>query len=296
MSNTKKTAVPEQKYPPEFKLRIVLEYMHSPKRLKQNCKANQISEDLVQQWHQEFVERAGQIFAEPPEPHSRPSDNEIDGMSVRQPSTADVSIQSPWGIRISNGLREIFSSPSSPSQRPAWLKGWDADNWERHPGVAFWDEQKQVIEFFYARPSIQLLEKLRTHQEWKTEGFPIIRHISRRVYPAAPVPEHSTRKKKSVQTPSTTDKPQYEEIDEELFRLSPIASAEALSFLTLHEPLLKELAADEQARIDEASKIYWDMVFRGAREQEVIDHQQSWWLEICEPLKAVSVSRLRRHC
>jgi hypothetical protein len=29
------------------------------------------------------------------------------------------------------------------------------------------------------------------------------------------------------------------------------------------------LAADEEARIAEASKFYWDMVFRGAREQEV---------------------------
>jgi transposase-like protein len=48
----------EPDYSPEIKLRVVLEYIRNPKRKMRIIKDNGISEELLEQWHQEFVERA----------------------------------------------------------------------------------------------------------------------------------------------------------------------------------------------------------------------------------------------
>ena len=58
MAEQKTTSNTEQNYSLEFKLRVVLEHIRNPKRKKRIIKDNGISEELLGQWHQEFVERA----------------------------------------------------------------------------------------------------------------------------------------------------------------------------------------------------------------------------------------------
>jgi transposase-like protein len=67
----RKSVQTEELHSPEFKLRVVLELIRSPKRRKRICQENKISEELLVQWHQEFVSRAQLIFSDSPSPAPR---------------------------------------------------------------------------------------------------------------------------------------------------------------------------------------------------------------------------------
>jgi len=54
----------DQSYSPEFKLRVVLEYLRDPKQARRICRENHISEELLAAWHQAFIVRAGDIFGD----------------------------------------------------------------------------------------------------------------------------------------------------------------------------------------------------------------------------------------
>ena len=58
MAEQRTTLSTEQNYSSEFKLQVILEYIRNPKRQKRIIKDNGISEELLAQWHQEFVAKA----------------------------------------------------------------------------------------------------------------------------------------------------------------------------------------------------------------------------------------------
>src|SRR5207253_8721370 len=91
--------VPGGQYSPDFKLKVVLEYIRNPKRKSQILKENGISDEQLTQWHQEFIERANQIFREPVASTSSVTRANI----AMEPSGFSNSVTAPppvLGIRI----------------------------------------------------------------------------------------------------------------------------------------------------------------------------------------------------
>lgn len=83
MKKSKTALLPQESYSPEFKLRIVLEYVRSPGRKKHICRENNISAELLEAWHQEFRNRAAAIF-------SSSSSFPVQVQSAGENATADV--------------------------------------------------------------------------------------------------------------------------------------------------------------------------------------------------------------
>ena len=55
MPKKKTTILSDKQYPPELKLKVVLEYIQHPRRQKRICEENEISEELLTTWRQEFL-------------------------------------------------------------------------------------------------------------------------------------------------------------------------------------------------------------------------------------------------
>lgn len=56
-----------RKFDPEFKARVVLEMISGQKGLSEASREYGIKDSVLSRWKQEFLERAGQIFASTPE-------------------------------------------------------------------------------------------------------------------------------------------------------------------------------------------------------------------------------------
>jgi transposase len=52
-----------KQYSPEFKVKVVLESLQGQKSQAQVCRENNVADELVSRWRQEFLERASEIFA-----------------------------------------------------------------------------------------------------------------------------------------------------------------------------------------------------------------------------------------
>ncbi|MBI5302957.1 MAG: hypothetical protein HY868_12540 [Chloroflexi bacterium] len=103
-------------YSAELKLSTVLEYVRNPKRKRQICQEKGISELLLDQWYQEFVQRAEQVFPD--------SELSIPPKTKRRRNNPAEELQrddsSPWGFRV-NSERGCYLSRSTSAQPPQWL-------------------------------------------------------------------------------------------------------------------------------------------------------------------------------
>lgn len=117
------TVEEQPKHSPELKLQVVLEYIRNPKRKKRICQENKISEELLDQWHQEFVSRASQIFSEPqstlPQVHST-------NQAIKTPDSPKVETQVPsseptWCMRLNKDMYRSYHPTSSSDKPPSWL-------------------------------------------------------------------------------------------------------------------------------------------------------------------------------
>jgi transposase len=52
-------------YPPEFKVRVVLELISGKKNLSEASREYGIKDSVISRWRQEFLERAPQLFEQP---------------------------------------------------------------------------------------------------------------------------------------------------------------------------------------------------------------------------------------
>ena len=52
-----------KQYSPKFKVNVVLESLQGQKSQAQVCRENNVADELVSRWRQEFLERAPEIFA-----------------------------------------------------------------------------------------------------------------------------------------------------------------------------------------------------------------------------------------
>lgn len=51
-----------KQFSPEFKVKVVLEALQGQKSQAQVCRENNVADELVSRWRQEFLERAPEIF------------------------------------------------------------------------------------------------------------------------------------------------------------------------------------------------------------------------------------------
>jgi transposase-like protein len=56
---------PHRTYPPEFKVRVVLELISGKKSVSQASREYGIKDSVISRWRQEFLERAPQVFEQP---------------------------------------------------------------------------------------------------------------------------------------------------------------------------------------------------------------------------------------
>ncbi len=170
MSTLTLSTNPEANYAPEFKLKVVLEYVRSPESKKRILQENSISEELLLHWHQEFLARAGQIFG----------DSQSALQPVKESNIADTSVQKRenglppprWGIRINKNWNSSFMSPSSSKDPPNWL-GRSGKSESQKRGVVVWDEGSRKMEVLTAEEALHLLDNLRERGYWRTNGIAI---------------------------------------------------------------------------------------------------------------------------
>lgn len=242
----------QESYSPEFKLRVVLEYVRTPKRKKRICQANKISADLLDAWHREFSARAAAIFS--PSSASAVEFQLPKGDSVANAEQANAPA---WGIRINKAWHDSIRSPSTPFEQPKWLKPFDRQDWDKR-GVLLWDSAVQKFAFVHASQALELLDILHKTKKWRKKGIPLTWHGF-----ALDVLQGSRRKRargqrKSESTPE-------EKIE---FILNPQASLECFAFLDEHASLLQELAeADEKERGEILIKAY-GIFFKSAHEED----------------------------
>jgi len=262
----------EQNYSPEFKLRVVLEYIRNPKRKRRIIKDNGISEELLGQWHQEFIARASQIFGGTQTILVHPESMREIRTTAESTVEPQVDAKPPvWGVRINNGRNGFIASPSSATNPPSWLGRAGQTAWQEH-GVVVWDEGSQKIEALTDTEALDLLGRLRERGFWRTNGIAITQRVHKRKLPETPKPDRSGAEKKA-ELVQEGQKGQWEEVDEVLFHLDPRVGEELFTFLQEHEALLKQLAEQEKKEAAARLKEVYDMLLGNMRtgEEKEID-------------------------
>lgn len=259
---------PDDSYTPEFKLQVVLEYLRMPKRKKQICQEYQIREELLEKWHQQFLGKARQMFAEmpPPNPQIQPPDRDALPSKESTISAPSPRPTSGWGIRFNRGLG--YPSPSSSREPPAWLVGYQLNAWKNEKGMIVWNDATQKLQRLYGREALALLQKLRQTTDWRTNGISITRHAWHSNVAERPKLKPSRKKAVREERAVEAGQPEGKLVEEECMRLPVHAGAEMLAFLENHEDDLKKVAADEEKCIQQAFEVYWTAAFKSARDEE----------------------------
>ncbi len=282
MASTRISNSSSEPYAADFKLRVVLDFIQKPKRKRKICEENGISEDLLDQWHREFLQKAESVFSEPSQPvapaETPTKEDRVTRGEVKQEPQV-VPVPSRWGIKLNRGYRGSYLSPSSSKECPSWARGYYRKEWESESGLVVWDDGSQKMERLWAGEALRLLEKLRQDDHWRMEGFPvtrIVRHQRPRQEPQLESKRKTSRKKKNQAPepvaeeakPEEKAKPEYEDVEEEIIRLNPQGSVELFDFLRQHELLLKEMAEEEEKRRQEAFSQVYKILFRGFHERQ----------------------------
>lgn len=257
--------VPGGQYSPDFKLKVVLEYIRNPKHKRQILKENGISDEQLTQWHQEFIERANQIFREPVASTASVMRDNI----AMEPSGFSNSVTAPppvWGIRINKSNHGSLTSPSSAKDPPSWLERNGRAAWQAR-GVVIWDESIRKMEVLTADEAIGLLHRLRERGYWRTKGIAITKRAFRSKLPETLKPNQSNKGKESKVAPEE-ERNQPEAVDEVLFHLDPRVGEEVFAFLVEHEASLKQLAEEQAKEVAARLRAVYEMLFGSIRDQE----------------------------
>ena len=267
MPRRKATLDTQQHYSPDFKLKVVLEYIRNPRQQKRVCQKYQISEDLMAHWHQDFLERASRVFSEDstPTPNIQPSKSK-DDLASNAITEKRVAQQGPsWGIHLNKDAHNSYQSATNMKEPPVWLHGHQLEDWNNPRVIVIWDNAAQKLHVLDSAGALLLVEKLHENDNWQTEGIAIKRHVWRPK--SSDGPERRNSRKKGHQEELITDrtKPEYEHVEEEWFRLKPQASSELFEFLQQHESLLKQMAEEDHKRkVEILARVYstilsWDV-------------------------------------
>ncbi|MBI5848513.1 MAG: transposase [Nitrospirae bacterium] len=255
-------------YSPEFKLRVVLQYLQDPQQAKQICVENQIGEELLTFWHQEFIARANQIFGFSSPAQVASAVNSSNG-GPRYTGQVEKVVPS-WGLRINYEKYGSYKSASSSNEPPAWLGPVEREKWKSKRGVVIWDNPPQKLEVISAKQALELVETFGKTTEWRTEGIPIIQRIPSSPMPAAPELKRPAKKSnaKAKEEKVVSDRPHAEV---ERMRLSPQAAPEFLAFLAEHESILQQMAEEDAKEQEQFWKTLIHLLLSGAREGSAKD-------------------------
>mgnify|MGYP000427406749 CR=1 FL=1 len=228
----------ENTFSPEFKLRVVFDYLKNPELGTQICADNGITESLLSQWHQEFMDKAGDIFKS-----ASPAARAVEPTPGNPPKPSpkfeppSVKTMPGWGIRINQRYGQFVSSASSSTTPPTWLRREERAIWQSGH-VVIWDDTARKISELTASHMLELLEQLRTRGYWRTEGIPMTRRVFRL---KATEPDVGA----TVERGAKEKKNEYEAVDEVLWRLTPAAGEEVFAFLQQQEEALRQLVEVE---------------------------------------------------
>ncbi len=253
-------SIPE--YSPEFKLRVVLQYLQNPNEAARICKENQIQDELLALWHQEFIARAGLVFGGAfALPQSQTSASLPTGETKDEGQRSTIP---SWGVRINYEKYGSRKSSSSSYEPPAWLGPVERNGWQTKRGLVIWDDQTQKLEVFSAKRALELLNKFGKTNRWQTEGIPITQVLVTSPLPVPPDSQSSNKSKRKVASANSTHTAQAIEV--ERMRLRPSAAPEFLAFLLEHESLLKTMAEEDAKEQEQYWMTILGLLMIGARE------------------------------
>lgn len=257
-----------------FKLGVVLEYLQHPKRKQRICKENEVSEELLEQWHREFFERADRIFADPsaPTPSPRPPEAPIEPTNP-EPREEGPKEDPAWGIRITDWPSPIEFPPGR-SEPPAWLSRPQRDLWDKR-AVVVWNGRTRQLAAFSAESVLGLLDQYRQSDSWRTEGAHIAEQVHRITIPRG-VRRKRSRKEGTAEPPTPPDEPaveneepKHEDVYKERVSLDPSSAAEFFEFLEGHETRLRKMAEQEKTEQDALlARVYSEILSWGSEAEE----------------------------
>ncbi|MCL4538386.1 MAG: hypothetical protein M1378_02110 [Bacteroidetes bacterium] len=252
--------IPE--YSPEFKLRVVLQYLQNPKEAERICNENQIRYELLELWHQEFIARAGLIFGGAfAVTRSQTSASSRTGETTNQEQQSQVP---SWGVRINYEKCGSLKSASSSNELPAWLGPVERKGWQTKRSVLIWDNETQKLEVLSAKRALELLNKFGKTNQWQTEGIPITQVLATSPLPLPPDSQSSKKSKRKAA--STNSASTAEPVEVERMHLPPSTAPEFLAFLLEHESLLKTMAEEDAKEQEQYWMTILDLLMIGARE------------------------------
>ena len=188
-----------------------------------------------------------------------------------------------WGVKIN---RRGYDNPAIPETAFPWAIPMDKDDYQRS-GVVVWSHQAQRLEVLSAARALQLLEHMRNHDSWKTDGMPILRQSTRLLI--SDTPKKKGRDKKDQIVPEVkAQESKPETVVEERFRLEPEQSVAFLQTLEANESHLREMAAEDEAARERIMAQVYGLLFKHwrAREGDDIDFSTRpfSWEKIDAPL------------
>lgn len=271
----------DKEYGAEVKLKIVLEYLSHPRSKKRICHENHITVDLLEQWHREFMQKAGQIFtADVPPSLAVPAQGKADGTVTPAPAKdAASSPPSGWGIRLNTTWPGSHPARARSPEVPPWPRGYFRDQWENQRGLVLWNNSEQKMEIVGAAHALRVLKELREDDIWRKKGLSI-KSVVRYQKAAPEPPSKKTTKKKRRKGASVSDeasaepttapevKREYEDREEERLHLSPSAAVELLAFLQARETQLQQMAEEDAKHMDFVMEQVLDIFLHAARGHE----------------------------
>lgn len=144
--------------------------------------------------------------------------------------------QNTWGMHLN--FEGHFTSPPSCQ---SWLAQLQEQDWQRR-GIVVWNANLRIVTHLYAGYALELLEHLRGHDAWKTDGLVI----------GSPAFQLAAR---SAGNPSSKIGGTW--ILENQLELRPDQVQVLVEFLTAQESLLKRISLHDKEDAEEAlGKVY----------------------------------------
>ncbi len=174
----------------------------------------------------------------------------------------NIQPEQTWGVQIN---RHGYGSTSMPEACLSWVKPVDKSVWQKK-GIVVWSNQAQCVEVLSATHGLQLIDYMRAKDTWKTEGIPIIRQYGQLVILDSQKKKMGEHKqgKKPGEADNQTSKPETKES----FHLNPDQSAEFLQILEANEPLLQQMAKEDEQKRIQVSREICDLLLKGMRATE----------------------------
>jgi hypothetical protein len=135
-----------------------------------------------------------------------------------------------------------------------------------------WNHTSQRLERLSLKQALQLLEKLRSTEAWRTQGVPFTRTITQ--YRLATPPRKSRKHAESRvdENPENRPAPEVQEThEEERMRLPPEAGAKLFDFLQGHESQLKAMAEEDEKQAQQVMYEVWTALVRAQHTRELRD-------------------------